>query len=110
MLYEKVRAILLPKKLITEKNKRYCKINTSPIENLKIVLFFFQFSKTAIPGSSMSCVDSTNYEGSVADLKDLDVDQIKLFENYRFKDPSDVSNNLEIAKFKYDVMYTFMYY
>lgn len=92
-----------------KKNKCYCKINTSLHSESKNCIFF-QFSETAIPGSSMSCVDSTTFEGSIADLKDLDVDQIKLFENYKFKDPSDVSNNLGIAKFKYDVMYTFMYY
>lgn len=56
----------------------------------------------------MSCVDSTAYEGSIADLKDLNVDQIKLCENYKYKDPYDTSNNLEIAKFRHDVMYTFI--
>lgn len=56
----------------------------------------------------MSCVDSITYTGSaVADLKDLDVDEIKLFKNYKFKDPLDISNNLEIAKFKEKVMYLY---
>lgn len=52
----------------------------------------------------MSCVDSlTNYAASMADLKDLNLDECKLFENYKFKDPSDTSNNLEIAKHKLQV-------
>jgi len=53
----------------------------------------------------MSCVDSITYAGSIADLKDLDVDEIKLFKNYKFKDPLDNSNNLEIARFREKVMY-----
>lgn len=51
----------------------------------------------------MSCVDSITYAGSMADLKDLNLDEIRLFENYKFKDPADISNNLEIAKFKEQV-------
>lgn len=52
----------------------------------------------------MSCVDSISYVDScMADLKDLDLDEIKLFENYKFKDPSHISNNLEISKFKDEV-------
>lgn len=54
----------------------------------------------------MSCIDSITYEGSIADLKDLNIDEIKLFEHYKFKDPLDVSNNLEISRFKDEVMYT----
>lgn len=53
----------------------------------------------------MSCVDSITYAGSLADLKDLDLDEVKLFENYVFKDPTDISNNLEIAKFKEQVVF-----
>lgn len=54
----------------------------------------------------MSCIDSITYGGSILDLKDLSVDQIKHFKNYKFKDPLDVSNNLEISRFKDEVMYT----
>lgn len=53
----------------------------------------------------MSCVDSISFAGSIADLKDLDVDEIKLFKNYKFKDPLDTSNNLEIARFREKVLY-----
>lgn len=48
----------------------------------------------------MSSVDSVSNINSVADLKDLDIDEIKLFEHYKFKDPSNKSNDLEIAAFK----------
>jgi len=48
----------------------------------------------------MSSVDSISNVNSVADLKDLDIDEIKLFENYKFKDPSNKSNDLEIAAYK----------
>lgn len=54
----------------------------------------------------MSCVDSLTCAGSsIADLKDLDIDQIKLFEHFKFKDPSDISNSLEITKYKEQVIY-----
>lgn len=54
----------------------------------------------------MSCIDSVTYDGSIFDLKDLNIDEIKLFKHYKFKDPLDVSNNLEISRFKDEVMYT----
>lgn len=56
--------------------------------------------KKALHDSNMCCVDSISNVNSVADLKDLDIDEIKLFENYKFKDPSNKSNDLEIAAFK----------
>lgn len=55
---------------------------------------------SGIPGSRMSCVDSVTHDGSIADLKDIDTDEIKIFDYYKFKDPSHVSNNLEIAKYR----------
>lgn len=54
----------------------------------------------------MSCVDSITYNGSISDLKDLNIDEMKLFKHYKFKDPLDVSNNLEISRFKDEVMCT----
>jgi len=52
----------------------------------------------------MSSVDSITYANSMADLKDLDMDEIKIFEHYKFKDPSNKSNDLEIAAFKNKVI------
>jgi len=54
----------------------------------------------ALHNSNMSSVDSITYANSVDDLKDLDMDKIKLFEHYKFKDPSRKSNGLEIADSK----------
>lgn len=53
----------------------------------------------------MSCVESLTYAGSIIDLKDLDVDEMKLIENYKFKDSADISNNLQIARSKEKVIY-----
>lgn len=55
----------------------------------------------------MSNVESLTYVGSIMDLKDLDVDEIKLIENYKFKDPADISNNLQIARSKEKVIYVY---
>lgn len=52
----------------------------------------------------MSSVDSITYATSLAELKDLDIDEIKLFEHYRFKDPTHKSNDLEIAASKVKVI------
>lgn len=58
----------------------------------------------------MSCVDSLTYTGSLmADLNDMDTDQIKLFEHFKFKDPSDISNSLDITKHKDKVIYFCVY-
>lgn len=48
--------------------------------------------------SNMSSVESVTHVGSMEDLRDLDSDEIKLVEHYKFKDPSDISNSLEIAR------------
>lgn len=55
----------------------------------------------------MSSVESLTYAGSIMDLKDLDVDEIKLTENYKFKDPAHISNNLQIAQSKEKVIYVY---
>lgn len=57
----------------------------------------------------MSCVESLSYAASTMDLKDLDTDGIKLFENYKFKDPSDISNNLQISRSKEKVLYLYIF-
>lgn len=54
--------------------------------------------------SNMNCVESITFAGSIEDLQDLNSDQIKLFEHYKFKDPSDISNNLAISKLKNNVI------
>lgn len=59
--------------------------------------------------SNMSCVESITHAGSLEELRDLDIDEIKLFEHYKFKDPSDISNNLEIAKYRNKVIYIYLY-
>uniref|UniRef100_A0A2S2Q8K9 Putative ATP-dependent RNA helicase spindle-E n=1 Tax=Sipha flava TaxID=143950 RepID=A0A2S2Q8K9_9HEMI len=58
------------------------------------------------PGSNMSCVESITYAGSIEDLQDLSTDQIKLFEHYKFKDPSDISNSLAIYNHKKNIVQT----
>lgn len=78
----------------------------------------FQLSSTAVRSSNMSSVDSITEVGSIADFSDFDkvlnVDEIKLYDNYKFKDPLAISNNLEIAKYKDQVInlhiFKFMYY
>jgi hypothetical protein len=60
------------------------------------------------PGSNMSCVESITYAGSIEDLQDLSTDQIKLFEHYKFKDPSDISNSLAIYNHKKNVIYIYI--
>lgn len=57
------------------------------------------------PGSNMNCVESITHVGSIEDLRDLSMDEIKLFEHYKFKDPSDISNNLAISEHKDYVIY-----
>lgn len=56
----------------------------------------------------MDAVDSITYSGSVTNLRDLDLEEIKYFQNYKFKDPTDRSNNLEINKFKDKVIYLYI--
>lgn len=58
--------------------------------------------------SNMSCIESVDHTGSLEELRDLDVDEIKLFENYKFKDPTHISYNLEIAKYKNKVIYIYL--
>jgi len=58
-----------------------------------------------MPCSNMSSVDSITYTGSIADLQDLDMDQIKMFEHYKFKDSSHSSNNLFISQMREKVIY-----
>lgn len=65
-----------------------------------------ELSKKALHNSNMSSVDSITYANSVADLKDLDIDEIKLFEHYKFKDPSNKSNDLEITDSKDKIINT----
>lgn len=60
----------------------------------------------------MSCVESLTYAGSIMDLRDIDerdVDEIKLIENYKFKDSADISNNLQIAQFKEKVICVYFF-
>lgn len=60
----------------------------------------------AEPSSNMNCVESITHAGTIIeDLQDLNADQIMLFEHYKFKDPSDISNNLAISKHKDNVIY-----
>ncbi|XP_050536688.1 ATP-dependent RNA helicase TDRD9 [Daktulosphaira vitifoliae] len=58
--------------------------------------------------SNMSCVESISHIGGrlEEDLRDLESDEIHLFENYNYKDPSDISNNLEIAKYREKIVQT----
>ncbi|KAL5239465.1 hypothetical protein ACI65C_006875 [Semiaphis heraclei] len=64
-----------------------------------------ELSKKALRDSNMSSVDSISNVDSVADLKNLDVDEInKLFEHYKY--PSNKSNDLEIAAFKDKIIKT----
>ncbi|XP_026807070.1 probable ATP-dependent RNA helicase spindle-E [Rhopalosiphum maidis] len=75
-------------------------VNTGLSEYDKENEEYNELSKKALHDSNMSSVDSITYANSVADLKDLDIDEIKLFEHYKFKDPSNKSNDLEIAESK----------
>lgn len=82
-------------------------IITTLIHDLDILIF--QLSSLDVLNSNMSSVDSISDAGSIANFSDFDkalsVDEIKLYDNYKFKDPLDTSNNLEIAKYK-DQVYT----
>ncbi|XP_060863705.1 LOW QUALITY PROTEIN: probable ATP-dependent RNA helicase spindle-E [Metopolophium dirhodum] len=77
-----------------------CYVNTGLNEYEKENEEYNELSKKALHDSNMSSVDSISNVNSVADLRDLDIDGIKLFEHYKFKDPSNKSNDLEIAAFK----------
>lgn len=69
----------------------------------------FQLIKANAQYSNMDAVDSITYAGSVSNLRDLDVEEIKSFKNYQFKGPSDPTNKLEIHQFKKPVIYFCIY-
>ncbi|XP_050064006.1 probable ATP-dependent RNA helicase spindle-E [Aphis gossypii] len=81
-----------------EQNRSF--VNTDPNEYDKENKEYNELSIKALHNSNTSSVDSITYANSVADLKDLDMDKIKPFEHYKFKDPSNKSNDLEIADSK----------
>ncbi|XP_025201691.1 probable ATP-dependent RNA helicase spindle-E [Melanaphis sacchari] len=81
-------------------------VNTGLDEYEKENEEYNELSKKASHNSNMSSVDSITYANSVADLKDLDIDEIKIFEHYKFKDPSNKSNDLEITDSKEKIVNT----
>ncbi|XP_050437543.1 ATP-dependent RNA helicase TDRD9 [Adelges cooleyi] len=69
--------------------------------------FFEQEAQRYGVASNMSCVESITYVGGcLEELRDLESDELHLFENYKYKDSSDSSNTLQIAKFKEKIIQT----